>query len=439
MARAVNRLTVRQVDALKKPGRHPDGGGLYLRITPNGARAWVFMTAVGGKRVEIGLGGASLVSLAAARRTAEKMREVVASGGDPRNVIARQETVAVPTTPKVPLFGAWADTFIEGIESGFKNAVHRQQWRTTLTTHAALLREMQVDAIATDDVLTVLRPIWATKNETAARLRGRIERILDAARARGHIASPWENPARWRGHLEHFLPQRPKKSLRRHHATVPWREMPEFMEILRRRRQSASVLALQFTILTAARTGEVIGAHAAEFDLSRGVWTVPPERMKMSVEHQVALSRGAIDLLRKTGIEKLKPNDRVFPLSNMAMLMLMKDELKRSETVHGTARSSFRDWAGEATEYPRDLAEMALAHAVGDATEAAYRRGRALEKRRALMRDWSSYLGYDETVAAGAAAEIDPPTPTGDPPAPPPSRNRKGRREEHPAQTGLFE
>lgn len=268
-----------------------------------------------------------------------------------------------------------------------------------MLTHAAPLREKRVDEIGTDDVLAVLKPIWVEKNETASRLRGRIERILDAAAAKGHRDPDKRNPAAWKGHLEHFLPRK-RKTDKGHHGAVPWADMPAFWATISARRSSASLRALQLTILTAARTGETIGAKLAEFDLATKVWTVPATRMKMAAEHQVALSAPALAIVEEMAVGRA-PGDFLFgragdkPLSNMAMLRFMQDELGREETVHGF-RSSFRDWAGDATDFPRELAEMALSHTVGDDVELAYRRGRALEKRRPVMEAWARYLSGTE-------------------------------------------
>jgi integrase len=260
----------------------------------------------------------------------------------------------------------------------------------TLTKYAAPLRDKPLDAIQTDDVLSVLTPLWQTKNETASRLRGRIERVLDAARAKGLRSG--ENPARWRGHLDHLLPKRQKLS-RGHHAALPYADVPELVADLRNR-EGAAALALEFLILTAARSGEVLGAKWNEIDRDAKVWTVPAERMKAGREHRVPLTQRALQILAT--VEQVRTGDYVFPgqrhgrpLSVMSMEMLLR-RMKVDVTVHGF-RSSFRDWAGECTSFPREIAEAALAHTVGDETERAYRRGDALEKRRKLMAAWASF------------------------------------------------
>lgn len=359
------------------------------------------MTAVGGRRTEIGLGAASSVSLACARRTAERMREAVATGEDPRAVLKPDPDNRDQSEPGPPLFGDFADELIKSIEGGFKNEVHRAQWKSTLRDHAASLRPKRVDTISTEDVLEVLRPLWAVKFETASRLRGRIERVLDAAAAMGYRDPDRRNPATWKGHLEHFLARRPKRSLQKHHEAMRWQEAPSFMAMLRSRPDSASSLALQFTVLTAARTGEVIGATLDEFDFDARIWTVPAERTKTAAVHAVPLSHAALEIARRAA-EGKRPQDRLFPLSNMAMLTFLQKRLERKETVHGF-RSTFRDWLGEETPHPRELCELALGHSVGNAVEQAYRRGRAIEKRRPMMEEWAAHLGY----ALGETGQIE--------------------------------
>jgi integrase len=387
MSRPINRLSARKVETLKTPGWHADGAGLYLRIQKGGSRSWVLVDTRGGKRKERGLGSAATISLKEARELRDN---------PPEEVPAEIPLFGLPRTDDNKL-GGFAAEFISGVEEGFKNEVHRAQWRSTIDQHAASLHAMRIDAITTNDVVAVLRPIWLSIPETASRLRGRIERILDAAAAKGFRDPDKRNPATWKGHLEHFLPKRQKKSLRAHHDAIPWQEMPAFWALLASRQSSTTVMALRFTILTAARTGEVIAARRREFDLDAKTWTVPGERMKMGIEHTVTLSDAAVAIVRELWPDS--PDDFIFDgakrgahLSNMAMLRLLQVIMGRKETVHGF-RSSFRDWAGDATDYPRELAEMALAHAVGDAVEQAYRRGRAIEKRRPLLDDWAQYLG----------------------------------------------
>ena len=397
MARTLNRLTSKQVESLG-PGRHADGGGLYLDRDASGRSRWIFMWKRDGKRREMGLGAAGKggVGLAKVRLAAEAAREVAKAGGDP--IEARD---AVPAEPvPVPTFGEVADDFVASLSPQWRNEKHRAQWKMTLTTYAKPLRPLPVDRVDTPAVLEVLQAVWLAKPETASRLRGRIERVLDAAKAKGFRTG--ENPARWRGHLDHLLPKR-QKLTRGHHAALPYGEVSGFIAELRGR-EAVAALALEFLILTAARSGEVLGATWGEIDLEAKVWTVPATRMKAGREHRVALSKRAVTLLEAAKpltanpAEKAKQADRpVFPgqargafLSSMALAMLLR-RMKVTTTAHGF-RSSFRDWAGEVSTFPREVAEAALAHTVGDATERAYRRGDALEKRRKLMEAWAGYV-----------------------------------------------
>jgi integrase len=391
VARAINILTVRKVASLKVPGRHADGGGLYLRITPAGARSWIFMTAVGGKRTEIGLGAASAVGLGAARTLSAEMREAVALGRDPRSVLksASGPEVAAPIT-----FETFADEYISSVESGWKSAVHRQQWRNSLRDHAGVINRKALVEINTDDLLALLQPIWLAKPETASRVRGRIERILDAAKARGHISRDMMNPARWKGHLDFLLPTQPSL-VRGHHAALPYQEVSSFVTQLRARTALAA-RCLEFTILTAARSGEALGATWAEIDLTDKLWRIPASRMKAGAEHVVPLSDAAVALLTKLRGERPNPAEPVFAIggaarSNMAMAMLLRRMNYGHVTTHGF-RSTFRDWAGDCTNHPREVIEAALAHTIQNKAEKAYRRGTAVERRRLLMREWADYL-----------------------------------------------
>lgn len=390
MSRALNRMTARKVASLKEPGRHADGGGLYLRVTPAGAKSWVFMTASAGKRTEIGLGAESSISLATARKLAADMREAVATGTDPRAVVAPKPVVA---TPEVITFGAFAETYIASVEDGWRNDIHRKQWRSSLRDHAGVLKSKPIRDINTEDVLAVLQPIWLTKSETASRVRGRIEKILAAAKARGLRPLDAANPAQWKGHLDVLLPRRSKLT-RGHHEALAWQDAPIFVAQLRKRTALAA-RALEFTILTAARSGETLGATWGEIDLDRKLWTVPAHRMKAGAEHVVPLSAPALTLLRALRPKNPGAADLVFAVggaarSNMAMAMLLR-RMGHSVTTHGM-RSTFRDWAGDATGFPRDLIEQALAHTISNKAERAYRRGTAIERRRTLMDAWARYL-----------------------------------------------
>jgi integrase len=340
------------------------------------------MWAVAGKRREMGLGAYPSVGLAKARTVAAACREAVADGRDP---IAERKV----ETPTEPTFGECADRYIASMQDQWRNAKHQYQWRTTLGAYCEPIRATRVSQIGTDEVLAVLEPIWATKTETASRLRGRIERVLDFARARGWRSG--ENPARWRGHLQNILPS-PKKAVT-HLRAMPYAEVPEFL-VRVRAAEAMAARCLEFTILTAARTGEALGATWAEIDLERAIWTVPGRRMKGGKEHRVPLSPRVIELLE--ALRALRIGDLVFPgqrdgrpLSNMAMNMFLR-RLKADVTVHGF-RSAFRDWCGEETDFPREVAEQALAHIVGNEVERAYRRGDALSKRRELMEEWTKY------------------------------------------------
>lgn len=392
MARTRNKLTARAVATLSKTGKHSDGGGLYLRIdNDNGSsrRRWIFRFVSRDRTREMGLGGYPEVSLADARKARDAAEKFVQSGQDP---IAARDDEQRARIGK-PTFGQVADALIEAKGPEWRNDKHRAQWKMTLEKYAAPLRSQPVDEIDTDAVLSVLQPIWRTKAETASRLRGRIETVIDAARAKGHIPRNEANPARWRGHLDKLLPKRSKLT-RGHHAAISYDEMPAFVAELRAREATAAA-ALEFCILTAARSGEVFGARWEEMDLSNRLWTVPAKRMKAAREHRVPLSTRAIEIVQR--LEEARTGDFFFPgrkadrpLSGMAMEMLLRRMNMDTVTVHGF-RSAFRDWAGNETAFARELAEAALAHVIGDKAEQAYRRGDALEKRRALMEEWARW------------------------------------------------
>lgn len=399
-ARTLHRLTSREVETLG-PGRHADGAGLYLVNDDAGRSRWVFIWKRGGKRREMGLGraGEGGVSLAKARKAAAKARDALEAG---KNPIVERDAERAPAVV-VPTFGELADEFVKGQGPQWRNEKHRAQWSMTLKVYAKPLREMPVDQIDTTAVLDALKPIWTKKPETASRVRGRIERVLDAAKAKGFRSG--ENPARWRGHLDHLLPKR-QKLTRGHHAALPYAEVPAFVANLRAR-EGVAAMALEFAILTAARSGEVRGATWAEIDFEAKVWTVPAKRMKAAREHRVPLSARALEILetmrafadpKRPGGGYLFPGPSVGkPLSDAAFSALL-DRMKVETTAHGF-RSSFRDWAGEVSTFPREVAEAALAHVVGDETERAYRRGDALAKRRKLMDAWA---GFCEPKANGS-------------------------------------
>lgn len=388
MARALHKLPPRAATSITEPGRYGDGGGLYLVVAKGGGGKWVFRYRWKGRLVDMGFGSAAAVTLAKAREKAAAARQQITEGVNPLE--AKKAGKAIPT------FGEMADRLVADLGPQWRNEKHRAQWKATLERDAAKLRPVLVDAVDTADVMGVLKPIWAVKPETASRLRGRIERVLDAAKAKGYRLG--ENPARWRGHLDHLLPKR-QKLTRGHHAALPFDEVADFVAKLRERPAMAA-MALEFAILTAARSGEVRGAVWSEIDLEAKVWTVPAVRMKAGRDHRVPLSARAIEILEEA--RKLSPRGPqavVFPgrysgasLSDAAFDALFKRMglARGTVTAHGF-RSSFRDWAGEVSVFPRELAEAALAHVVGDETERAYRRGDALEKRRKMMEAWGRF------------------------------------------------
>lgn len=400
MARPINKLSARAVDALAKPGRHSDGGGLYLKVLPDGRRQWVFMYRWQGKQKEMGLGAFlpvrtnrsesfEFVTLAEARQKATEARAAIAQRIDPMQ--------ARKANADMPMFGTFADGLVDDLADGFRNDKHIAQWRMTLgDTYCKALRKKPIDQIETADVLTTLKPLWQSKQETASRLRGRIERVLDAAKAQGFRSG--ENPARWRGHLDKLLPRR-QKLQRGHHAAMPYGDVPAFAARLQAA-EAMAARALEFLILTAARSGEVLGATWDEIDIDAALWIVPAVRMKAGKEHRVPLSDRAVEII--TALNETRVSNYVFPgakkempLSSMALAMQMRRMKLGHFTVHGF-RSSFRDWAAEETPHARETAEAALAHVIGDATERAYRRGDALEKRRALMADWAGHVAGKE-------------------------------------------
>jgi integrase len=399
MARHIHRLSDVKIRTLRKKGLHADGLGLYLKVTESGSKSWILRFAMGGKRRDMGLGVYPSISLAGARELAKDAHTAIQRGIDPVD-FRRDRVAGTRSETKVTTFGEAGRRYMDAHEAGWKNEKHRWQWKQTLEDVAGpILGEMSVAAINTNHVLKVLEPIWHKKPETATRLRGRIEAVLDWCKARGLCSG--ENPARWRGHLDKLLPARAKFRKVKHHAALPWREIPEFMRELRAV-QSISARALEFTILTAARTGETIGATSQEIDQRAATWTIPPERMKAGVEHRVPLTAAALATL--DAVPRFEGNPYLFPggrrgqgFSNMAMLKLLR-EMRPGMTVHGF-RSSFRDWVAEMTSFPRELAEVALAHIVGNAVERAYQRGDLFEKRRKLMEAWADFCERGVTSA----------------------------------------
>lgn len=418
MARTLNRLTDRKVRTAK-PGMYGDGGGLWLQVTAGIGgklnRSWLFrfatdaiVTSKSGKQRrrerQMGLGSFDTVSLLLAREKSAECRKLRDAGIDPIAHARAQHAAQAALSARTITFKEAAKAYIAGQEAGWKNSKHRAQWSSTLATYAyPVLGELSVADVDQAMVLNVLRPIWDEKTETAKRLRGRIESILDWARANGYRDG--DNPARWRGHLEHSLAAPAKITRVEHHPALPYAELPSFIRELRSR-EGLAATALEFVILTAARTSEALYARRTEFNMEAKSWTVPAERMKAGREHVVPLSATALSIVQRISSGDA---DLVFarskdgrPLSNMAMLKLLERMGRADLTVHGF-RSTFRDWAAEQTNFPNHVVEMALAHAIGDKVEAAYRRGGLLEKRRQLMDAWAKYCG-SATMAVVEAA-----------------------------------
>lgn len=394
MPKKAKELSALEVSRLTHPGNHAAGGvtGLYLYVNEAHGRSWVLRTMVGGKRKHLGLGGYPSVTLAQAREKAREAREQISKGVDP--VHGRQLAASALRAQQASrrTFQEVASAFISFQEAGWKNAKHRKQWSSTLETYAyPILGQMSVDAITEHHVIAVLEPIWTEKSETASRLRGRIESILDWARVRGHREG--ENPARWKGHLDKVFPAQSKIRQVRHFQAMPAPATPAFVMQLARQ-QGSSARALRFLILTAARSGEVRGAQWAEIDLEQSIWTIPALRMKAKREHRVPLSSAVLDVLDEAKSHQGSGDQALIfsspkggMLSDMSLTAVMR-RMGMEAVPHGF-RSTFRDWVGESTEFQSELAEMALAHVLPNRTEAAYRRGDALEKRRALMDAWA--------------------------------------------------
>jgi integrase len=392
------------VQKLKRKGLHADGGGLYLRVTDGGTKSWMFRYGDGGKLRDMGLGPVHTISLPRARELARECRELRLQGVDP--IAHRQAALAArkASDAKAMTFRQCADAYIASHDAGWRNASHRQQWLSTLAQHVhPTLGALPVAAIDTGLVLKAIEPIWKTIPETASRVRGRIESVLDWAKARGYRSG--ENPARWRGHLDDLLPARRKLAKVEHHAALPYTEIASFMAALRND-SSIGARALEFTILTAARTGEVLGATWDEIDAASKLWTIPAPRTKADREHRVPLAPAAMAQLRQ--LQEIRTNDFVFPgrrgrLTPKTMQLILRRMGRNDLTVHGF-RSTFRDWAGEQTNFPREVCEQALAHAIPGAAEAAYRRGDLLQKRQKLMQAWADYCA--KPAGTGAVTPI---------------------------------
>lgn len=400
MARAINKLSATQVNKLTKPGLYGDGAGLYLQITQGGVKSWLFRYMKNGKARGMGLGPLHTIGLADARTLALTARKQLLDGIDPLDAKEQHRASTQVAAAKTKTFDQCAAAYIEAHRDGWKNAKHADQWTNTLETYASPhFGTLAVSVVDTALVMKALEPIWKEKTETASRVRGRIESVLDWATVRGYRVG--ENPARWKGHLDNLLPKRSKVQKVEHHPALPYADAPAFMTDLRKL-DNVAAKALELLILTAARTNEVLGACWDEFDLAASVWIIPPDRMKAGKEHRVPLSKAALRIVKAMKITR--QGDYVFPgqregkpLSNMALLQLLKRMNRDDLTAHGF-RSTFRDWIGETTHYPREVAEAALAHLIKDKAEAAYARGDLFAKRALMMQDWADYLATNSTT-----------------------------------------
>lgn len=396
---AIHKLTPRKVETASA-GKYEDGGGLRLIVSQTGAKKWVLRFTINSKRREMGLGSFPAVGLADAREKSTKYRKQVKDGIDPiENRLIEAEVT--------PTFTTCAARYIRAHRRGWKNYKHSRQWVSTIKTYVRpVIGKKQVDTIVTDDILKILSPIWNTKTETAKRIQGRVENILDYAAAHNYRDS--QNPAQWRGHLNKLLPKPSRVKTVTHHPAMPYEEVADFMGQLSKK-DSISAMALRVLILTATRTSEVLLATWSEIDQESAIWVIPAERMKARREHRIPLSNMVMDIIKalpRSDNPYLFPGTRYGkPLSNMAMLQLMRGMGYGVNGEHGSYvphgfRSSFRDWSGEVSHFPRDVAEMALAHTIENKVEAAYRRGDLYDKRRLMMQQWGDYLSKDRTAKA---------------------------------------
>jgi integrase len=418
--KGIYKLSAVGVMKIREPGYYGDGGGLYLQVSPSLSKSWIFRFKLHSRAREMGLGPLNALSLADARGKAAECRHQLLDGIDPiearKTVRARSRLDAA----KSMTFAACAKAYIEAHRASWKNVKHASQWTNTIEDYVSpVFGTLPVQAIDTELVMRVLEPMWNSKPETASRLRGRIESILDWAKVRGLRAG--ENPARWRGHLEALLPARAKVRAVRHHPALPFREIAAFVAALRQR-EGLAALALEFAILTAVRSSEVRGATWDEFDLAAKVWTIPASRMKMKIEHAVPLSPRAVEIIEQ--LRRTKSGPFVFPgkggkpLSDMTLSAVIKrmngdssppiwrDPKQDAAIVPHGFRSTFRDWAAERTSYAQEVAEAALAHAVGNKVEAAYRRGDLFEKRRRLMTEWAKFCTTPNQSAKNVVVPI---------------------------------
>jgi len=392
--RHLNRLTVKAVSSNQKPGLYCDGGGLYLQVTSSGQKSWIFRyrSPIRKKLRDMGLGPIHSVGLSKARDKASAQRSLILSGLDPIEAREEESRNRAIEAAKAVTFSRCAAAYIETHRPSWRNDKHGDQWENTIKTYCEpVIGPLPVQNVDTGLVLKILEPIWASKPETASRLRGRMENILDWAKVRGYRSG--ENPARWKGHLNQLLPALAKKDRVTHHKAMPFSEVSRFLSRLRELSGIAS-RCLEFTILTAARTNEATQAKLEEFDLGITTWTVPASRMKAKKEHRVPLCSRALEIVREMldlkGEYLFVGAKRGRPITNMAMLNLL-NRMGVDATTHGF-RSSFRDWAAERTSFPHEVCEMALAHTIPNAAEAAYRRGDLFEKRRKLMDAWAAFL-----------------------------------------------
>jgi integrase len=410
--RARNKLTSKSIEHEKEPGRYADGGGLYLQVAKGDdgvTKAWLFRYMINGRARQMGLGPVDDVPLKNAREKALRCRQSLLDGIDPIDERRERRMRVRAEAAKSITFEDCAERYITSHAAGWRNQKHTAQWRATLRNFAhPVVGKMSVAAIDTAHVMHVLEPIWSGKTETASRLRGRIESILDWAKVRGFREG--ENPARWRGQLEKLLPARSKVQRVKHHAALPYPEISAFMAEVRKWQDGVGARALEFTILTAARTGETIGATWSEFDIGAKVWTVPEHRTKAAREHKVPLCDRAIAIIN--ALPRDPTTDLVFIgdvaggyLSDMTMFKLLRRMERGDLTVHGF-RSTFRDWAAECTNYPNHVLEMALGHALGSKVEAAYRRGDLFPKRQRLMREWERYCTMPAAAGRGNITSI---------------------------------
>lgn len=391
------RLTALEVAAITAPGTHWVDDNLYLQI--KGGRSWLHRYMFKGKPRDSGLGSADTMTLAQARAARDDEQAMIRKGVDPVAARRAEREQGLADRVRAITFGDCAAGYIRAHEASWKSAVHRQQWRNTLETYVhPIIGRLPVRDIDTALAMRVLEPVWSRIPESASRIRGRCECIIDWAKAREYRSG--ENPFRWRGHLDKLLPTKTKVRKVEHHAAMSYSDVPDFMERLRER-QAIAARALEVLIHVAGRTGEVLGVRWEEINFTTKVWTVPPSRMKSGKEHRVPLSSAAMAVIER--MAAIRSSDFIFPglrgpLSNMALLTLLGRMGYDDLTAHGF-RSSFRDWAAELTSYPSEVVEMALAHVVGNKVEAAYRRGDLFEKRRRLMDAWADYLAHPIATA----------------------------------------